>query len=133
VERLAERAGVELSAVACWLIVRLHEDADADIAALCHDFDLPTEAGERALRELEAAQLVTPVTSPGDVGSHRSVSPTGLAIAERLVAARRESLAALCAHWEPDENPDLAALLTALAHELVREPDSHDVGAGVPA
>ena len=133
VERLAERAGVELSAAACWLIVRLHEDADADIAALCHDFDLPTEAGERALRELEAAQLVTTVTSPDDVGPHRSVSPTGRAIAERLVAARRESLAALCAHWEPDVNPDLAALLTALAHELVREPDSHDVGAGVPA
>jgi hypothetical protein len=33
VERLADRAGVDLSAAACWLIVRLHEHPDADIPA----------------------------------------------------------------------------------------------------
>ena len=33
VERLAERAGVDLSAAASWLIVRLHENPAADIPA----------------------------------------------------------------------------------------------------
>jgi EmrB/QacA subfamily drug resistance transporter len=129
VERLAERAGVDLSAAACWLIVRLHEDPDADLVALCHDFDLPAEVGERALSELQAAGLVA-VTAGG---AQRTVSAEGAAIAERLVAARRASLAALCQHWAPDENPDLSELLTALARDLVREPDAREVGAGAPA
>ena len=47
VERLAERAGVDLSAAASWLIVRLHENPSADIPSLCRDFDIPV-AGRRA-------------------------------------------------------------------------------------
>lgn len=129
VERLVERAGVDLSAAASWLIVRLHEDPDADLVALCHDFDLPAEVGERALAELETAGLVS-VTAGG---AQRTVSAEGAAIAERLVAARRASLAALCQHWAPDENPDLSELLTALARDLVREPDAREVAAGTPA
>jgi len=46
IERLAERAGVNLSAAACWLVVRLHEDPAADVPALCEAFDIPAEVGE---------------------------------------------------------------------------------------
>lgn len=129
VERLAQRAGVDLSAAACWLIVRLSEDPNADLVALCRDFDLPAEVGERALTELQAAGLVTVATTPG--GAERTVSAEGSAIAERLLAARRASLAELCAHWAPNENPDLSALLTALARDLVREPDTQELAAPV--
>ncbi len=59
VQRLVERAGVDLSAAASWLIVRLSEDPDADIPALCAAFDIPPEVGERALHELEQKGLVT--------------------------------------------------------------------------
>jgi len=38
------------------------------------------------------------------------------------VAERRESLARLLEGWSPEQYDDLAALLTRLAHELVREP-----------
>jgi hypothetical protein len=113
VERLAERAGVDLSAAACWLVVRLNEDPDADIAALCRDYDLPVEVGEHGLHELVDAGLVT---------GARVVTPEGEMVAQRLVAERRESLARLCVGWSPEQHPDLAGLLTRLASELVREP-----------
>ena len=130
VERLAERAGVDLSAAAAWLIVRLHEDPAADIPALCRDFDLPVEVGERALAELTVAGLVTVTTSADGAPPVRAVTPEGEEIAQRLVAERRASLARLCEGWSPEQNADLAGLLTRLAHELVQEP-SQEVG--VPA
>jgi EmrB/QacA subfamily drug resistance transporter len=121
VRRLAERAGVSLSPAAAWLIVRLHDDPDADIPQLCQDFDLPLELGERALQELQGRGMVVLD------GERRTVTPAGQDAAEKLVAERRASLARVCAGWAPDDNPDLAALLTHLARDLAREPSEHDV------
>jgi DNA-binding MarR family transcriptional regulator len=121
VQRLAERAGVALSPAAAWLIVRLHDDADADIPQLCQDFDLPLELGERALQELQERGMVV------IGGDHRTVTPAGEDAAEKLIAERRASLARVCDGWAPEDNPDLAALLTDLAKELAREPSEHDV------
>ncbi len=122
IERLAERAGVDLSAAACWLIVRLSEDPTADVPALCAEFDIPPEVGERALAELEQAGLVT-VAADGE----RAVTPEGTAIAERLIEERRASLARRCDGWSPESNDELDALLRELAQELSREPASHEV------
>ena len=109
VQRLAERAGIELPPAACWLIVRLQEDPDADIASLCTAFDLPLEVGERSLDELVQAGLVS-VAPAG-----RVVTPTGQDVAERLVTERRASLARLCEGWSPEQHADLAGLLTRMA------------------
>ncbi len=132
VERLAERAGVTLSAAASWLIVRLHEDPQADIGILCRDFELPAQAGERALTELTAAGLVSidPVASPVQARG-LTVTAAGEAAAQRLIEARRASLSRLCAGWVPEENPELAGLLTKLARDLAREPRAHDTPAAV--
>ncbi|HEX8976930.1 MAG TPA: MDR family MFS transporter [Solirubrobacteraceae bacterium] len=132
VAHLAERAGVALPPSACWLIVRLHEDPDADIPALCRDFDLPEELGARALAELEVAGMVQTDRD------HRTVTRAGAEAAEKLAAERRASLARLCEGWAPEQHADLAGLLTRLARELVREPSEHDIPsaskqhAGVP-
>ena len=119
VERLAERAGVDLSAAACWLIVRLREDPNADIPALCAEFDIPAEVGERALGELEERGLIA-VTDGAQPG--RIVTAAGEDIAQRLIAERRASLARRCEGWSPEQNAELDTLLTELAQELVREP-----------
>jgi EmrB/QacA subfamily drug resistance transporter len=121
VQRLAERAGVSLSPAAAWLIVRLHDDPDADIPQLCQDFDLPLELGERALQELQERGMVV------IGGDHRTVTPAGEDAAEKLIAERRASLARVCDGWAPDDNPELAALLTHLAQDLARVPSEHDV------
>jgi EmrB/QacA subfamily drug resistance transporter len=119
VEQIAERAGVDLSAAGSWLIVRLHEDAGADIPELCERFAVPVEVGMRALQELTERRLV--VVEPEGNGAARRLTPAGEEIAEKLVAERRASLARLCEGWSPDQNPELGRLIARLANELEDE------------
>ena len=125
VERLAERAGVDLSAAACWLLVRLHENPAADIPALCRDFDIPVEVGEQALDELLRAGDVT-AAEIAEGAPEYLVTQAGEEIVQRLVAERRASLARRCEGWSPEHNPELNELLMRLARELAREP-GHEV------
>ncbi len=124
VAALAERAGVDLSPAAAWLLVRLQENPDANIAQLCESFDIPLEAGQRAFRELDDGGLLTRDPAAGDGrGRVIGVSPEGDELAGRLVEERRASLARLCEGWSPEQHDDLAELLTRLARELAAVPD----------
>ena len=127
VERLAERAGVDLSAAACWLIIRLRENPAADIPALCRDFAIPVEVGEQALDELVHAGYVTVAEFSEGVPEYL-VTGAGEEVVQRLAAERHASLARRCEGWSPEHNPELNELLKGLARELAREPD-RDVGA----
>jgi EmrB/QacA subfamily drug resistance transporter len=129
VERLAQRAGVDLSPAACWLVIRLDEDPAADIPALCTSFEIPLEIGERALTELTAQALVIDGGSSDGRPDHE-LTARGSEIAARLIEERRASLARLCDGWEPEHNPELAGLLVSLAHDLAQDPPVA-VGAGV--
>ena len=104
----------------------------ASIAQLCEDFDIPVEAGQLALRELDERRLLRRDPSAGeDRGRVVGLTPAGAEIAERLVEERRASLARVCAGWQPEDNEELAGLLTGLARELA--PDEATVGAGATA
>ncbi len=129
VERLAQRAGVDLSAAACWLVVRLCEDPGADIPALCQSFDIPVDVGQRALLELHERGLFADPSTADLTAPVHALTPGGQEIARRLVAERRASLARLCEGWAPEQHADLAGFLTRLANELEQEP-SVEVGAG---
>ncbi|HEY8625031.1 MAG TPA: MDR family MFS transporter [Solirubrobacteraceae bacterium] len=132
VEQLAARAGVDLSAGAAWLIVRLQEDPAADIADLTERFAIPADVGRRALEELIARELV--VVHGGEApGAGRQVTAAGEQTATKLVDERRASLVRLCEGWSPDQNPELGALITRLARELDQEPAAAGVGVGVGA
>jgi EmrB/QacA subfamily drug resistance transporter len=123
VQRLADRAGVSLSPAACWVAVRLHEDPRADIPALCRDFALPAEVGERGLAELIERGMAEGENADGG----HPLSASGQDAAIRLVAERRAGLARLCEGWSPEQHADLAGLLTRLAGELIREPDQDEL------
>jgi EmrB/QacA subfamily drug resistance transporter len=121
VELLAQRAGVDLSAAACWLLVRLHEDPGGDLEALCESYDVPVDVGWAALSELEDRDLVLERSARAGEAPTREVTPLGEEIVEKLIATRRAALAKLCEGWSPGENVDLAGLLTRLARELLAE------------
>jgi EmrB/QacA subfamily drug resistance transporter len=121
VEQLARRAGVQLSAAACWLLVRLHDDPGGDVDALSEAFDIPAEVAWGALTELKRDRLVVETGGSNGAPAMREVTPEGHEVAERLIATRRAAIAELCEGWPSEENPDLAALLTRLARELLRQ------------
>ncbi len=137
VARLCERAGVDLSPAAAWLVVRLQE-ADsahpASIPQLCEDFDIPLEAGQRGVRELDERGLLQRDPAAGeDRGRVVGVTPAGAVIAERLVEERRASLERVCSGWQPEDNEELAGLLTRLARELSPDKAAADAGARAAA
>ena len=121
VELLAQRAGVDLTAAASWLLVRLHENPNGDIDALAESFDVPADVAWPALTDLRDRGLV--VERPGSDGQAviREVTAPGEEVVERLITARRAAIAELCDHWSPEDNEDLSSLLTRLARELLRE------------
>jgi len=123
VQRLAEMAGVDLSPAACWLLVRLCENPSTDLADVSARFDVPLEVAERALAELVQREMVTEALEPPATAPIYTLTPAGQEAVEKLVAARRASLARLLDGWSPDQHHDLAELLTRLANELVGTPD----------
>jgi DNA-binding MarR family transcriptional regulator len=121
VARLAEEAGVDLSPAACWLLVRLCEDPHTDLAEVSQRFDVPLEVAKKALAELKDRGMVQQEPGPDDSTATYTLTPAGREAVEKLVAARRASLARLLDGWSPDQHVDLAQLLTRLATELVGE------------
>jgi EmrB/QacA subfamily drug resistance transporter len=116
IEEIARRAGVDVTAAAAWLIVRLHEDPAADVVSLCRTYDVPPPVGQAALSELETRGLIADGTGV------RGVTVSGHDVAERLVAERQATLARMCEHWDPEIHPDLIELLRRLARDLARQP-----------
>ncbi|MGH2892080.1 MAG: MarR family winged helix-turn-helix transcriptional regulator [Solirubrobacteraceae bacterium] len=135
VARLCARAGVDLTPAAAWLVVRLEESDTAhpaSIRQLCEDFHIPLDAGQRALRELDERGLLQRDPTAGeDRGRVVGLTAAGAQIAGRLVEERRASLERVCAGWQPEDNEELAGLLTQLARELA--PDEAAVGSEAPA
>jgi DNA-binding MarR family transcriptional regulator len=121
VEALAQRAGVNLSAAASWLLVRLHENPAGDVDHLADAFDVPNDVAWQALTDLQDRGLVVerPVVDGQPV--IREVTASGDETVERLITARRNAIAELCDGWSPEDNEDLSSLLTRLARELLRE------------
>jgi EmrB/QacA subfamily drug resistance transporter len=119
VERLVQRAGVDLPPAAAWLLVRLQESPDADLESLGELYDVPADVVAGALTDLLDRGLVqvTDGTAPS-----RALSPEAHRLVERLVSERRASLERLCGDWSPERHEQLAGLLTRLAQELVRDP-----------
>jgi DNA-binding MarR family transcriptional regulator len=111
-ERIAARAGVALSPAATWLLARLGETPGAEPGDLARRHSLEPELVVGALVELRTKGLVT--------GS-RELTPVGLQVLERLVAARRAALAELLQDWSPERHRDLSDFLRRVARDLAAE------------
>ena len=114
-ERLCRQAGVELTARQCWVLARVGENEPTDPFAIAeaHAVD-PARVAARIgeLRELGY------VEGPGE---GVVLTAAGRDALDRLVAARRQSLAELLDGWSPEREAELAALLTRMASETVAD------------
>jgi EmrB/QacA subfamily drug resistance transporter len=102
-ERFADRAEVDLDPTELWLLSRLGEGAPVDLG----DARLTT-AGE-SLRERGFL-----------VDSH--LADDGEIVYARVLEARRHELAALLDGWEPEQHPDVRAMLDRFSRLQVAEP-----------
>jgi DNA-binding MarR family transcriptional regulator len=123
-DRLAQRAGVALTARQCWVLARVGEAEPTDAFAI----------GEA--NAVDPARVAARIAELRDLGYLDGPSEAivltdaGRDAVERLVAARRERLAELLDGWSPESEAELAALLTRMARDVVAD---HPDGAPRPA
>jgi EmrB/QacA subfamily drug resistance transporter len=127
-DRLCQQAGLDLTARQCWVLARVSEGEpiDAEVIAEEHAVD-PKRVGARIteLRELGY------VEGPDD---QASLTAAGRDAIERLVAARRERLSELLDGWSPEQESELATLLSRMARDVVADhPDGSPGKAETPA
>jgi EmrB/QacA subfamily drug resistance transporter len=157
IERIVARAGLDLSAAAAWMLVRVSRDPCADPALLAKKYDVSEERLRAGVAELRERGLVVEQPEPVAAGSvarvsvgagsvdgasavaaseaHRAgrvpaliLTPAGSEVLERLVVARREQLAVLFVEWGPEKHERIVKMLNRLARELV--PEARPEGAG---
>jgi EmrB/QacA subfamily drug resistance transporter len=111
-ERLIEKAHVELSPAEVWLLGRAMGGA-----ILGDALEVGSEEDRRQLREgferLRGRGLIEAGEAP------YRLTPEGAAIRRRLLEARQRSLTELVADWEP-ESPEVDAMIVRLSEELAR-------------
>jgi EmrB/QacA subfamily drug resistance transporter len=108
---VAERAGVDVSPGATWALVRIAEYGPGGAEAVARRQGVPEERIAEVKRELRERELLA-----GD-----ACTPAGVALADQLLAARREQLCEVLADPEAERTPEVQGLLERLSRELVGE------------
>jgi EmrB/QacA subfamily drug resistance transporter len=104
-KRLAEQAGVHVSATGAWLLLRLRgHDALA----------LEPETLDEMLEELREASLVDPGVP--------ELTASGRVAAERLAEAGRAEFWAIVDDWRPEEQPEVRRLIERFASSMSSAP-----------
>jgi EmrB/QacA subfamily drug resistance transporter len=111
-ERVAARAGIDLSPGATWALVRIDEHGLAGARALAEHDGVAPERIAAVVDELRERGLV----ASEDGGP--TLTSAGHSLAARAVAARRELLTEVLADDTADRDPAVNALLHRLAREL---------------
>jgi hypothetical protein len=101
-QRIAERADVDLGPGELWLLSRLGEGVELDLA------DPRLAAAHASLRERGLVE-------------NAHLDDDGEALYARIVEARRQGLEELLEGWEPEKHDEVRAMLDGLARSLVHE------------
>jgi MFS family permease len=117
VAAIVERAGVDLSPGAAWLLVQIERKPGVNVIRLGRK----GKADPNKLIESRAELLEKSLIAPASVNDVYTLTGAGCGIYNRLVAARREHLAELWPEWSPQKREDVAAILRELARELIPE------------
>ncbi|MGH2515198.1 MAG: EmrB/QacA family drug resistance transporter, partial [Ktedonobacterales bacterium] len=124
-QRLAAQAGVALTPEAGWLLCQFAHIGPRTPEYLSGRLRLPVAALAQPLKELTQAGLVASAPQHGDgqIGQNGplTLTPAGQQAHDRLVAAQRSELDHLLEGWSPDQESELAALLTNMAQRLLTD------------
>jgi EmrB/QacA subfamily drug resistance transporter len=121
VQQVTARAGVQLTPLAAWLLVRLNEEPRVDPHALAHTAGVEPALVDAGVAELRSGGLIVP--RPGDGGVR--VTDAGGAVLDRLVEARRAHLTEVLEQWGPERRGELAERMAALSRDIVPDAPHH--------
>ena len=113
---LARRAAVDLPAPELWMLARLGERAPITLASLSAELHIPPGQLAPPLDAL-CARAIAEKTASGEL----ELTSTGVAMRDRIVAARRKNLADMLARWRPEQHPDVLALIERMAQALTSD------------
>ncbi|WP_260638563.1 MFS transporter [Streptomyces angustmyceticus] len=112
-EKITARAGLDLRPAAGWLILRIHRCGAVEPARLAERSTVPLGVIAESVRQIEERGLAA------RDGVLLRLTDDGRETAERLSAARQQSLAEMLGDWWTDDRPtDLTALVRELTAEL---------------
>ena len=114
IARIVARAGETLTPLAAWLLVQIDRSPDVYSRDLGRARGVAPKRIEAGLRELDERGLTVPGLHTRDGLPGHRLSPTGCAVMDRLVSARRAHLADLLAEWDPGEENASDYLRTAV-------------------
>ena len=114
---IVNRAGVDLSPSAAWLLVQIEREPRVDVHELCRRGKCDATKIQAATAELMNKSLI----EPGSVANVYQLTGAGCEMYNRLVTARREHLAELWPEWSPKKREEVAEILRRLARELIPE------------
>ncbi|HEU5209108.1 MAG TPA: MDR family MFS transporter [Longimicrobiales bacterium] len=116
IRQVVNRAGIDLSPAAAWLLVQLDEKPGVRVLDHAHS-DAERERRVRAaFEELRERGLLEPGASLDDGAVPNDA---GCALLDRLVAARREHLQETIRDWDPARRADVAAAIARVSREMV--------------
>jgi EmrB/QacA subfamily drug resistance transporter len=120
IEQVVREAGVDLTAAAAWLLVRLEQDPTLDPVALGRAHAVDGGRMRAAVAELRGRGLID---AARDGSSERyGVSHAGCEVLAKIVRVRRAHIAHAAAEFGADANGESASV-AAIGRELV--PDAH--------
>ncbi len=115
---IVERAGLQLSPAAAWLLLELGRGTDMDMEALAAKHHVEAPRLQDGLDELLSGGMITERGITDGCLMHELTQEGRDALA-LLATARRARLAELFSDWPQERHEELAAALRRLARELV--------------
>ncbi|HEY1362355.1 MAG TPA: MFS transporter [Xanthobacteraceae bacterium] len=113
---LARRAALDLPAPELWMLVRLGEREPMTTAELSAELSIPAASLQPPLQALRERGIVA-----GEAGGPLLLTAAGMAMRDRVVAARRQGLADMLARWRPEQHPEVLAMIERMSQALARD------------
>jgi EmrB/QacA subfamily drug resistance transporter len=131
IQRVVEKAGVDLSPAAAWLLLKIEDDPQADTELLARAHGLDVERLSEGLHELENRGLLKESPSTDGVKARHTLTSAGCDIFDRIGDARRLHLKEVFSEWPSEKHEEVERAMQSLRGELVptahrpeKEPDS---------
>ena len=116
---LAQRAGLDLPPRSVWLLYRLSEKPACSVTEVADRLKIDPELIKPGVDGLLSAGMIEERGRGADGDLHLTAAGSGAL--EKLSEARRSGLTELLEGWNPEEHPEVIAMVKDLAHALLAD------------